>query len=107
LSRMTTEPGSSSGIRTFSTSVSNASRSMAPEITHGATIPSQDRPAIRVWLPHRRNGAAPVHTGHFGIGACLLKKDQPMRLRAHDLLAPLPVLSRLSYLGLAAALLQT
>ena len=51
LSRMTTDPGSSSGIRTFSMQLSKASRSKAPEITRGATVLSQDRPAIKVRLP--------------------------------------------------------
>ena len=57
LSRMTTDPGSGSGIGTFSMQLSKASRSWAPEITRGATVPSQDRPAIKVRVapsPKRR-----------------------------------------------------
>ena len=63
LSRMTTDPGSSSGIGTFSMQLSKASRSRAPEITRGATIPSQDRPAIKVRFapPSRRRGAQQKH----------------------------------------------
>ena len=67
LSRMTTDPGSSSGIGTFSMQLSKASRSRAQEITHGATIPSQDRPAIKVRLPHRRNGALPLSRSPPGL----------------------------------------
>lgn len=46
--------------------------------------------------------AASVRACHFGIGARLIRKDQPMRLLAHDFLAPRPVMSRLSHLGLAS-----
>ena len=67
LSRMTTDPGSSSGIGTFSMQLSKASRSKAPEMTRGATIPSQDRPAIKVRLPHRRNGALPLSRSPPGL----------------------------------------
>ena len=59
-------------------------------------------PERRCALETRATQAALLLTRHFGICACLLKKDQPMRVRGHDLLAPLPVLSRLSHLGLAA-----
>ena len=67
LSRMTTDPGSSSGIGTFSMQLSKASRSRAPEITRGVTVPSQDRPAIKVRLPHRRNGALPLSRSPPGL----------------------------------------
>ena len=67
LSRMTTDPGSSPGIGTFSMQLSRASRSRAPEITRGATVPSQDRPAIKVRLPHRRNGALPLSRSPPGL----------------------------------------
>ena len=83
LSRMTTDPGSSSGIRTFSMQLSKASRSWAPEITRGATVPPQDRPAIKVRLPHRRNGALPL-------------SRSPPRLRSYSRVIPVsvPVSSR-------------
>ena len=83
LSRMTTDPGSSSGIGTFSMQLSKASRSRAPEITRGATVPSQDRPAIKVRLPHRRNGALPL-------------SRSPRRLRPYSRVIPVsvPVSSR-------------
>ena len=67
LSRMTTDPGSSSGIGTFSMQLSKASQSRAQEITRGATVPSQDRPAIKVRLPHRRNGALPLSRSPLGL----------------------------------------
>ena len=78
LSRMTTDPGSSSGIRTFSMQLSKTSRSMAPEITRGATVPSQDRPVIKVRLPHRRNGALPL-------------SRSPPRLRPYSRVIPVSV----------------
>ena len=112
LSRMTTDPGSSSGIGTFSMQLSKASRSRAPEITRGATVPPQDRPAIKVRFapsPKRRAAFEPFTTwtallfaGHPGVGARLIQKDQPLRLPARGLLSTAPVMPCFSNLWLAA-----
>ena len=46
--------------------------------------------------------AAPVFVGHFGVGTCLIQKDQPLRLFAHDLLSTAPVMPCFSNFGRVA-----
>ena len=45
---------------------------------------------------------APVFAGHPGVGARLIRKDQPLRLPAHGLLSTAPVMPCFSNLWLAA-----
>ena len=45
---------------------------------------------------------ATIFTGHFGVGAGFVQKDQALWLFAHSLLAAGPVMSCLSHRGLAA-----
>ena len=91
----------------FSMHVSKASRSMVHRDhprgydpiagqtrDHCLVPPSPERGISLETLPAQ---ASPV-----GVGAGLIQKDQPVRLRTHELLATLPVMSCLSHLGLVA-----